>query len=238
LKKQKLSTKKLNLVDHLLYVLIYSLLFLCSFSLPFVILLRDNIFLNNNDILSYSTGLGILWIIPSMCIAVVTIAYFGWSEKQKKSVKEAVAVLFRRKKTILIVAFCFAIFFASFSLALCSSRYEFRTDGFYACSVFDNEKIGDIASAQMVKWHFDSTYISNGRYGSPQTSLCCEIIINDQKLSFDRFDLPQLLVMIETLRGIPTEVVNDYLAEEWLMNLDCEDGLREELYEIFVYNQN
>ena len=44
--------------------------------------------------------------------------------------------------------------------------------------------------------------------------------------------------MVETLSGVPTEVVNDYLAEEWLMNLDCEDCLREELYELFVYNQN
>ena len=213
------------------------MLFLCSFSLPFVILLRDNIFLNNNDILSYSTGFGILWIIPSMCIAAVTVAYFGWSEKQKRSLKEVVAVLFKRKKAVLVVALCFVIFCTSFSLALCSSRYEFCTDGFYTCNVFGKKKIGDIASVQVVQWHFDSAYISNGRYGSLQTSLCCEITINNQKLSFDRFDIPQLLGMIETLSGVPTEVVNDYLAEDWLMNLDCEDGLREELYELFVYNQ-
>lgn len=238
MKKQKLSTKKLNPIDHLLYILIYSLFFLCSFSLPFVILIRDNIFLNNNDVLSYSTGLGILWIIPSMCIAAVTIAYFGWSEKKKKSVKEAVTVLFRPKKTMLIVVVCIAIFFVSFSLALCSSRYEFRTDGFYTCNVFDNKKIGDVSSVQMVKWHFDSAYISNGRYGSLQTSLCCEITIDDQKLSFDRFDVSQLLIMVEILREAPAEVVNDYLAEEWLANLDCEDDLREDLYEIFVNNQN
>lgn len=238
MKKAKIATKKLSPIDHVLYIMIYSLLFLLSFPLPFVIFLRDDILLKNSDILSYSTGFGILWIIPSMCIVAVTIAYFGWSEKQKKSVKEAVAVLFRRIKTVLIAAICVIVFFTSSVLALCSSRYEFRTDGFYTCNVFGNEKIGDIASAQMVKWHFDSAYISNGRYGSEQTSLCCEIIINDQKLSFDRFDIPQLLIMIETLSGTPTEIVNDYLAEEWLMNLECEDSLREKLCAKFGFNQN
>lgn len=232
-KIKKKQVKKLSLGNHVLYVFIYSILFLLGFSLPIVILLRDHVFLRSPEMLAYSTGFGVLWIIPSMGIAVATTAYFGWTEKHTIPVKNAIVGLFKKTRSILIVVVCIVLFVVSFFLAFYSNRYEFRSDGFYKCSIFETKKIGNIESVENVEWFFDSTYVSNGRYGSNQTSLTCVIYLKGEKISFDRFELQSLPTVAHILKNAPQEILNEHLLEGWLLSLDCESSLQKEIRQIF-----
>lgn len=233
---KKKQIKKLSLKDHIIYIFVYILLFPFGFSLPFIVLLRDGFLLDSVNVLAYSTGWGVLWCIPSMMIAFLAIAYFGWAEKQTVLVEQAIVSLFRKQKTRLMVLILVVLFLLFLFFSLFSPWCEFRADGLYTCNIFGVEnEIGRIEDIDNVIWNFDSTYISNGRYGSVQVSLVCEICLkDDEKISFDRFELSNLLSIGTMLKEVPTEIVNDHLIDEWISDLDCDEITLNRLYEMFI----
>ncbi len=233
---RKRQIKKLSLKDHIIYIFVYTVLFLFGFSFPFVVLLRDRFLLNSVDVLAYSTGWGILWCVPSMMIAFIAIAYFGWAEKHVVSVSQAITSLFEKAKTKLLFVIFLVLFLLFLLLSLFSSWCEFRANGIYECNIFGIEnEIGRIEDIDNIVWNFDSAYISNGRYGSVQVSLVCEIYLNDgEKISFDRFELSNLLSIGAILREVSSETQNDHLIDEWMSELDCDTTTFNELYKMFT----
>ena len=84
-KKQK-DKVKLKFSDYMLYGLTYIVLIALMYPYPFIVLLRDRIYLAHRlELLAYADGYGLLWMISIVIVEGLPIWYFSNAEQQKIS---------------------------------------------------------------------------------------------------------------------------------------------------------
>lgn len=238
-KERKKRTKKiesqLTFKDHLLYIILYIILFFLSFPLPLIVFVRDKLYLNSStQTLAISTGYGVLWMILSMAVVIITTAYFGACEKKKTQFQLAIKNLLVDKRRKIFSMILLLIFIISITLSVMSSRWELNYDKIVKYNILgiptQNYNIDDVDKVELT---FDSTYISNGKYGRTHISFTYVIFIDEKKIAFDRYNLENLPLIDQIFIAKPHSITNEYYLEEWLNSLDCTPDLRLDISNIF-----
>ena len=126
------------------------------------------------------------------------------------------------------------IYIISITLSVTSSRWELQYDKIVKFNLFgvpvQAYHMNDVESVELT---FGSAYISNGRYGSTHISFSYEVIVNGERISFDRYPLENLPLIDRLFIAKPHSITNAYYLEEWLNSLDCTPDLRSEIRNIF-----
>lgn len=234
-KRIKKIESQLTFKDHLLYIILYIILFFLSFPLPLIVFVRDKLYLDSStQTLAISTGYGVLWMILSMAVVIITTAYFGACEKKKTQFQLAIKNLLVDKRRKIFSIILLLIFIISITLSVMSSRWELQYDKIVKYNLFGVPvQTYDTKDVERVELTFGSAYISNGRYGSTHISFSYEVIVNENKISFDRYSLENLPLIDQIFIAKPHSITNEYYLEEWLNSLDCTPDLRLDISNIF-----
>lgn len=88
--KEKRKTEKLSLKDHILYLFSYMILFPFLFSLPWIMFIRNKLFLSSREVLALSNGYGLLWIIPSAILSAILIGYMIYCDSKKITFSDSI----------------------------------------------------------------------------------------------------------------------------------------------------
>ena len=233
---RKKTNKKLPFKDHFLYSVLYIVFFILSFPLPLIVWVRDKLFLHPySQILAYSNGFGLLWMIPSMILSFIVIGYLGYCEKKCVTVSVVTKSLFQNRKKTIIVILCFILFLSFLLLSIASGRTELTADGIVKYGVFGTRKyIIELDQVERIELQFDSLVIGlNGSTKHNEKVFDYVIYVGGNEISFDRYNLENIPDIHQLFENIPKTVNNGQYMSEWLNTLNCDENLKVSIRQIF-----
>ena len=232
--KEKRKTEKLPLKDHILYLFSYMVLFPFLFSLPWVMFIRNKLFLISGEILALSNGYGMLWIIPTMVLSAILIGYMIYCDSKKIAFSISIKKIISNKFKFFIFIFCIFGILLSLFLSVSSGRFELTDKQIAKYNMLGiKEQVFDIADVDKVDLVFDSAYVSNGRYGENIISLSYCVYIDNVCIEFDSYNIEDLFIIDQIFIEKPHVITNEFYSERWLASLNCNQEVKSSIEKIF-----
>ena len=232
--KEKRKTEKLSLKDHILYLFSYMILFPFLFSLPWIMFIRNKLFLSSREALALYNGYGLLWIIQAMLLAAIIIGYMIYCDSKKITFSNSIKKIISSKLKLFIMIFCISGILLSLFLSVVSSRVELTDKEITKYNMFGvKEQVFDVSNVDKVDLVFDSTYVSNGKYGESIISLSYCVYINNDCIEFNSYNIEDLSVIDQMFIEKPHNVTNEFYFERWLASLNCSKEVKSSIEKIF-----
>lgn len=232
--KEKRKTEKLSLKDHILYLFSYMILFPFLFSLPWIMFIRNKLFLSSREVLALSNGYGLLWIIPSTILSAILIGYMIYCDSKKITFSNSIKKIISSKLKLFIFVFCILGMFLSLFLSVSSSRVELTDKQIKKYNMLGiKEQVFDIADVDKVELIFDSAYVSNNRYGENIISLSYVVYIDENSIEFNSYNIEDLFTIDQMFIEKPHVITNEFYLERWLASLNCKKEVKWNIEKIF-----
>lgn len=234
MKEKKRKITKLAPKDHILYFISYLILFPFLFPLPWIMFIRNMLFLNSSKVLALSNGYGLLWVIPTTILSAVFIGYIACCESKKIVFSNLIKEILRNKVKLFIMIFGIVGILTSLLFSITSSRIELTDKRITKYNILGIEtQTIDTQDVDKVEFVFDSAYVSNGRYGKSTILLSYCVYVDNDFIEFDSYDIEDLFDINQIFIEKPHIITNEFYLDRWLADLNCNPDVKSKIEKIF-----